>query len=154
MLDDTDKGSSKPRKKLFFEAAPVASEDAALDALGFSEVVPEELLEELPVVAEVVAPVVAEPLLSEAERETALAWAILERLKAKKAAQKKAATEDDSLAQAAASAARKAELAKKIEALYSVNVGGWKGLDNYECLVCSYATLDAELIKVHVKQHI
>jgi len=106
------------------------------------------------IVEEVVAPVAPVSLLSEAEQETALAWEMVEKMKAKEAAKKSANTEDASVAKAAVMAARNAELAQQIEALYTVNVGVWNGLDNYECNVCPYATLDVELIKVHVRQHV
>jgi hypothetical protein len=29
----------------------------------------------------------------------------------------------------------------------------WKGLDNFECASCPYATLDEEKIKIHVSAH-
>ena len=29
----------------------------------------------------------------------------------------------------------------------------WKGLDNYECCSCKYATLDEDQIKMHVRAH-
>ena len=177
MTDNVDKGGySKPYKKSSYKEASVAEEAPVVAEVVLDDVEP--VLPPMPAPEPVPVVVVADPL-SAAEKDAVLVAQMIaeereivknravaqaevsnaelveqmiaeERAVIKARAAVKEVVFDDKAA--AAIKAQQAALQKKIDSLYTIGV--WETFKNYECKVCPYSTLDAELIRSHVRKHI
>ena len=136
MTENAEKGWFKPSKDKDETVSFSADEPMAEDVVS-----PEV---EAPVVE---APVYA-PVSKEAEAAQMLQDAIA-RERAKIAERKKPF--DDTSDVNIALVRRNEELQNKIDLLYTT--GMWGDYTSYECKECPFSTLDAKLIRDHVKQH-
>jgi len=138
MTDDAEKGWL-PKSYKKNDDVPLAAEEPVI----------EEVVEE--VVAEP-APVAEEPAFLPVSKEAEAAQMLQDAIAKERAkvAERKPAF-GDSPDKTIERAKRDEELQKKIDLMYTISM--WGDYTKYECKECPFSTLDAQLIRTHVRKH-